>query len=150
MDILRYTIKEKSLKDLGYTFQKLYARNYKTYRKEFKNNRTIWLWVKDKRLEVDDWFDHTGNILQFYKDHINSPEFNRINPTGKASEYAKIRLNTKTGEIIHFNYEEYYEVLMSNLDIFDDYDKKYEDFREIVFYKPFMPTLLAEIDFLTK
>ncbi len=148
---LKFTIDIKKLKGLGYTFQKLYARNYKTYRKDIgKGGRTIWLWVLERRIEIDDWFSDTGAILEFYKKNRNHPEFDRLNKAGEKWNYYKIRLCNSTGEIIEYDNKEYYQELSSKDDkSIEKYFEKYKDYREIVFYKPTMEFLLKEIEVLT-
>lgn len=91
MNILTYKIKESKLKGMGYTFQKLYARNYKTYRKIVGDN-TLWLWSKGKTIELDDLYHLTGEVINFVKENINNYFY-------QEKEYIKISINTSTNEI---------------------------------------------------
>lgn len=51
--MLKFTGKFRDLKPAGYTFQKLYARNYRSYRKEVSPAETIWIW------------QHNGGYVEF-------------------------------------------------------------------------------------
>ena len=58
----------KQLIPMGYTFQKLYAANYKCYHKgnpDFK----IWIWVKNKDIEVDWWYGYEQLLIEAIRDN---------------------------------------------------------------------------------
>ena len=62
MSSIVYLGKLKDLIPKGWIFQKLYARNYRTYRKEFIGD-TLWLWQKDRNLEINDFYSHSAWLL---------------------------------------------------------------------------------------
>jgi len=71
MEFFRYTGDVKKLKSLGYTFQKLYARNYISYHKDeifmFKTNKMI--------LEIGNLDPQYQSLaIQFILDHKDEPE----------------------------------------------------------------------------
>jgi hypothetical protein len=71
MILYRYTGDIKKLKPNGWTFQKLYARNYKSYRKN-----GIWMFVISKmRLEIDNIkTSDQGKVVKFILDNMNQPD----------------------------------------------------------------------------
>lgn len=57
----------KKLKDIGYKFQKLYAKNYKTYSKE-----KIIMYVVDKMaIEINNMDEHTNVLIKYILDNKN-------------------------------------------------------------------------------
>jgi len=60
---MRFTGKFNKLCALGYTFQKLYANNYRCYHKKLDGHH-IWVWQKGKEIEVDDWYHITEAIIK--------------------------------------------------------------------------------------
>lgn len=66
MKYIKFTGKYKDLKAMGYTFQKLYARNYRCYHKSIAeySSQTIWIWQKDNRVEIMDLYDLSYLVLQ--------------------------------------------------------------------------------------
>jgi len=112
--MLLYTIKERHFKGLGFVFQKLYASNYKSYRKKI-GPYTIWCWVAGKTIEINDWGMYTDNVLSFYKDnkHTTPPNWN-------------IQLNTENGEVRFTDILEYYEQLhLNNMAYFAEWQQIY-------------------------
>lgn len=51
---IKYIGDFKDLIPKDWIFQKLYARNYRTYRKEFIED-TIWIWQKQRVIEINDF-----------------------------------------------------------------------------------------------
>jgi hypothetical protein len=88
---MKYTIKEREFKGLGYTFQKLYARDYKCYWKSF-DGISIWCWVKGKEIQVSDWYEHTEMIINFLRETKGKED----------SPYFKFLLNRDTKEVFSF------------------------------------------------
>lgn len=71
MSSIVYLGKFKDLIPKGFIFQKLYARNYRSYRKEFKGVNTLWIWQKGKNVEINDFGIHSAWFL----DKIISSEY---------------------------------------------------------------------------
>lgn len=63
MNSIVYLGRFKDLIPKGFIFQKLYAKNYRTYRKEFKNDNTLWIWQKDRNVEINDFYSHSAWFL---------------------------------------------------------------------------------------
>lgn len=145
---LKYTLSDKELKNRGYTFQKLYAANYITHRKDIPDETgyTVWCWSKGKNIEVEDWYDSTGNILKFFKDNYDEwKEFNDKLP--RPSEYMKLRKHKKTHDIISIDLKEYYSSMVSNTKQ-DEYLEKYKDYSKITLYVEDTFKLIEEIEIL--
>lgn len=148
MKELHYTIKEGELKSMGYTFQKLYAANYITYRKKI-GDYAIWLWSKGKTVEIDDWHQHTINILNFYKENLQSyTESESKMP--KPSEYMVLKIKEDDSTVILKDKREYYDIIGKSDAEQNAYFKKYENYREVVIYMPNFQAILDEIEILTK
>jgi len=99
---MKYTIKEREFKLIGFEFLKLYANNYKCYHKEI-NYFDIWCWVKGKDVEIDDWYGLTGTIVDFFNTNLDNP---RVLKHHKADKFFKtdchwmvFYIDRKTGEI---------------------------------------------------
>lgn len=73
---MKFTGKFKDLSRKGFVFQKLYARNFKSYRKR-SENYCIWIWVRDREIEVDDWYNCTEGVLA----ELRKVEWNSIEPS---------------------------------------------------------------------
>lgn len=95
---------------------------------------TIWLWVMDSLLEIDDWHQHTGAIVEFYKT-------NRLKLSG---EHTRIFVKNDTSEIVIQNIE----MKMQEFKDYDGYAKRWEDWRSIFLSFKQMDELLTEIEFL--
>jgi hypothetical protein len=53
---------------LGFTFQKLYASNYRCYHTNFlKEENTLWIWQKGREVCINDWHEFTVPILEYLK-----------------------------------------------------------------------------------
>jgi len=148
-NILCYTIPNSELKKRGYTFQKLYANNYVTYRKKIQEHGyTVWCWSKGKTIEVDDWHDFTGGIIKFFKDNYDSWKIEN-EKLPRPSEYMVLYLNRNDGDILLKDKKEYY-LSMKDDATFDAYLKKYENYSEVVLPLDITFELIEEINFLTK
>lgn len=157
MDYLQYKTKEVDLKNMGYTYQELYARNYKTYRKKI-NDYTLWLWAKGKRLEVDDWFHHTGKIIEFFKNNLgansNLPKMKNAkkrNPETAVVEYMTLHVHKKENTVQFYDDDGYMTALLSkSFEVdFPKFEEKYKDYRKIVIHIPTFMDVLKEVDILT-
>jgi hypothetical protein len=153
---LNFTTRVKDLKSIGYKYQELYARNYKTYRKEIAGF-TFWLWVKGKTIEINDWYSYTANIIKFYKENIEQWKIDNSKLPRPRSHF-KLYANHNTGEIKEFDYNEYYNAIKlldenrkdGEKDGYDEYLDKYKNWREIVLHIESFEEVLKEIEFLTK
>lgn len=58
--LIKFTGKFKDLKSMGFTFHKLFARNYKVYEK-----KKVWIWVhRGGYVEIQDFYGLSGYILK--------------------------------------------------------------------------------------
>ena len=157
---LHYTVDIKELKPRGYTFQKLYAAEYKTYRKKI-NNYTIWLWVKGKGIEIDDWYSLTGPIINFIKEHYDEWKIEN-DKLPKPREVITLHIEQDTGEIKFKDYKEYYTAMVGDGSFWksenknkgippelEAYYKKYDRWREYNIHYETFKDVLVEIDYLT-
>ncbi len=134
---MKFTIEITELKKRGYTFQKLYASNYKSYRKKIGDYK-IWLWVIERELEIDDWHQHTDNIIKFFKKHDKKRAI--LIGMGK---YMQLKVNRKTSEVLlkepdaleYTNYEAYI--------------KKWEDWTNVVIHIESFREVVKEVNILT-
>lgn len=145
---LHFTVNVKELKNRGYTFQKLYAAEYKTYRKKI-NDYTIWLWVKGKEIEIEDWFSLTGPIIDFIKKHYDEWKVEN-DKLPSPSEVITLHIERDTGEIKFKDYDEYYKAMFGDDVESDIYRKKYDRWREYDIHYETFKDVLTEIDWLTK
>ena len=73
---MKFTGKFTDLIPKGFIFQKLYARNFKSYRKQLEDHR-IWIWVRGREIEVDDWYNCTGGVIA----ELRKVEWGNIEPS---------------------------------------------------------------------
>ena len=65
---LKFTGEFKSLKKQGYEHLKLFANNYKVYRKKLKKSFDIWVWVaQGGYIEINDLYSNTKNFIEAVK-----------------------------------------------------------------------------------
>lgn len=91
---LQFTGDFNKLKDDGYEFMKLYANNYKVYKKQIPRSFSIWVWVANGGyIEIDDIYSNTKAVVEAMRsiNWDNDPEV-------KTSEmfkerYVRIRFN---------------------------------------------------------
>jgi hypothetical protein len=140
---LRYSIPQRELKYLGYKM--LHKRD--GYILEIEQwVCTIWIWLAGKTIHVNDWYDRTYDVIEFYKANRDNEKF--IN-----DEYLPIIFDYVTGEfIINTKYEELDEVMkkiFGRRKAMDELLKKYEKFkgcREVYLKKANMDKLIIEIE----
>jgi len=98
--LIKFTGDFKDLKPMGFTFHKLYARNYKVYEKS-----KVWIWVAHGGyVEIDDFFSLSGYIVKaiwdgtfpVYEEDVN---YNNILFFKKGDRKACM-IDQKTGGII--------------------------------------------------
>lgn len=138
---MKFTIETKQLKERGYIFQKLFARNYKTYRKAIKEY-TIWLWVLEHSIEIKDWHEHTEAVLNFFKNNIEENQ-RRLEGTTYSKDYMRLRLNRKTGEVIFKDFE------MLQFEDTEAYDTKWTDWEDIILGINTFQEVVKEVNILT-
>lgn len=64
---IKFIGKFKDLKPMGYTFQRLYANDYNTWRKSVDPEGygdTIWVWQKGKAVELNDLYGYSYLIME--------------------------------------------------------------------------------------
>lgn len=131
---IKFIGKFKDLKPMGFTFHKLYARNYKVYEK-----KKIWIWVAHGGyVEIQDFYSLSGYILKAIWDGT-FPVYERdIVRNGKLA-WASIKkgdrkpcmINRITGEIIELR--KFYKLhadehLVYNYDLWRDLSISNETF----------------------
>ena len=146
---MKFTAPIKELKPRGYTFQKLYAADYVTYRKEFGKHGSykIWLWKKGRQLEINDWYGSTGDVIECYKNNIEQWKIDNSKLSVPMSGMS-LNLNNKTGEVTLRDMEEYLKMFMSK-------DEKivkewYDTYREVIIHIDLFEEVLKEVEYLTK
>tara|TARA_R110000765_G_scaffold28525_7_gene68729 strand:- start:2060 stop:2548 length:489 start_codon:yes stop_codon:yes gene_type:complete len=115
---IKYTGKWNELKPSGWTFQKLFARNYISYRKEFDDGEfTLWIWKHlGGYVEIEDLFSSkTAYLIQailndtltpsergnyevmFFNDYKNKDTYARIAPDAVEPDYFDYNTDIKEG-----------------------------------------------------
>jgi len=118
--------KFKDLKPMGFTFHKLYARNYKVYEKN-----KVWIFVSRREIEVKDLYEKSAYIIKLILDNqypvykedtmfgnTNQIYFHKGEPkscifeysTGKVMAYKKFL--KKHGGYIEIDYKKYRELII--------------------------------------
>ena len=121
----------KQLIPMGFTFHKLFARNYKVYEKS-----KVWIWVAHGGyVEIDDFYNLSGYIVKaiwedtfpvYEKDIHYGEKLSWMDR--KKGDKKPCMINRKTGEII-----ERREFTKKHCDENGEYD--YDLFREVSIYK---------------
>lgn len=94
---MRYLIKERNFKRLGFSFEKLHAANYRAYRKVVDGFHIL-CWVKGKEIQVDGTHGFVNEVFNFFKANINSPY---VQGREGNEAFMCLLINTKTGDIVH-------------------------------------------------
>jgi hypothetical protein len=142
--MLNYTIKESKFKDLGYTFSKAYAANYKVYTKKLPDSVDFMsCWVKGKIIEHSQWLDYTEKVINFFDK--NYEEWTIANNKLPKPRRAMIAyLDRNTGEILLKDFKEYFGSMTSDKE-FDAYCDKYKKYNEIYLFPEIMKITKEEI-----
>lgn len=148
--ILTYTVDVKEFKERGYAFQKLYARNYKSYNKKI-NGWDIWVFQKGKELYIKDWFETTAATIEFWKanvEQIRKDNVNRPTMSGSPYNYMPCEIHEVTNEI-RLRGKEYYTWLIEQG---ERTDGKYEEYpwSERILTTESFQAVVDEIEYLTK
>lgn len=98
--LAKYTGRYKDLMPAGYKFQKLYARNYRTYRFQCSINDSIWIFQKGNDIEILDFYAKSGFLVQsFVKNRDRLSELYE-------DDFLRVRMDTKTGKLRHYDLAE--------------------------------------------
>lgn len=130
--------KFKDLIPMGYSFHKLYARNYRVYSKN-----QIWIWVAGKTVEIKDL--SIANSFKIAKLIIDNkyPVYDEYTNYGpilfKKGEPKCVILDTKTGEVVirhdfmkahnyqyDYDFDRYRELIL-HMDIFDTINELFKN-----------------------
>lgn len=65
MKVLKFVGNYGDLKKHGFTFQKLYARNYMQWSKKVKGDHCISVWKKGAEVEIDDLYNLSGIVAEY-------------------------------------------------------------------------------------
>lgn len=143
MEILKLTADVNLLKERGYTFQKLFASNYKTYRKKIRDY-TIWVWVKNSGVEIEDWYENTTAIVKFFKENYDK-SIKENSQLPRPRSCMLLQLNRRTNELRERDMKKYFQQLVSQ-----KFDEDEDDWREInLTYDGFLE-VVKEYEFLTQ
>jgi len=80
----------------GYIFQKLYASDYPVYHKKIES-WTLWCWLDNGEIEINDWYDNTLLITDFYIENRDKMKQSKM---FKDYQYIDFLLFLKTKEIV--------------------------------------------------
>jgi len=104
---IKFTGDFKKLIPMGFQFQKLYASNYRCY-----HNYEIvgllqpfWIWVKERRFEIDDWYEFAVPILEFCQTHTMIPRILKTNVGDITIDTFTLLCNKQTSEVREKVYE---------------------------------------------
>jgi hypothetical protein len=75
------------MKPNGYRHARLYGHNYRVYIKEI-GSYTVRCWVKDRSLEIEDWYGYTENVVEWYIENRKT-----------SRDYEVLALNIETGSV---------------------------------------------------
>jgi hypothetical protein len=117
---------------------------YETFCKKIGHHGeyTILLWVAQASIEINDWFNATGAVIEMCKPHLDNPE--KINKTlgfkggMMAEEYLHLSYHKQTEKVVFRNKGDEYE---------DGYSKEW---RTITIYIPYFKQVVKEIEAITK
>jgi hypothetical protein len=102
MKRLKYTGVFGDLLKMGYKFQKLFARNYRCYSDNHRSPRpeyVFWLWVKERRFEIEDWHGFEVPIIEYCQTHSLIPRAVKHGKYTSLIDYYTLLCNRKTIEV---------------------------------------------------
>jgi len=112
---IRFIGNFKDLKPMGYTFQRLYARDYNTYRKSIDPegySDSIWIWQAGRMVECNDLHQYSYLIIQ---ELIQKNRKGFRHPISKMFPYpdtrSKFILDAELGELLDWSPELSYDYL---------------------------------------
>jgi len=150
MEELHYKVSVQELRERGYTFQKLFARNYKCYWKDLEATHSIWCWVAGKTIEIKDLYCRSKLVLDYFLRHKDNESMWFKGAMFPDYKYLHTRFNRKTGEII--TREEIIEKVKPKTyeEMFNAVHKPVKDWEELVFHYDIWLGIADEVKFLTK
>lgn len=98
---IKFTGDFKKLIPMGFQFQKLYASNYRCYHNYEIGGveHPFWIWVKERRFEIDDWHGLEVPVLEYCQTHTLIPRTLQT-PVGSITITTfKLICNRKTHEV---------------------------------------------------
>ena len=131
--LLKFTRPVKELKDLGFTFHKMFASNYKAYNLDLITDETysVWLYVKGHDVEFGGFFSQTALVMDTVKSEIEKgnlhndrsflKQFNPNFTEDDISYTVKFWINRETSLIT--SYEDYHKNQMKIFERFHQIDK---------------------------
>jgi len=155
---MNFTIDPKQLIPRGYTFQKLYARNYKCYHRKLASGHRLWLWMKGRNIEINDWYDQSENLIKFFIQNQDCPLFDEIGWQGNPKNYIKVQMNPEDGFVQLYDDKEYFQVFEKSRNLpksrkgeaWSVWTEKYGDWHnEIIMHRDSMTELINEVNYLT-
>ena len=100
---MKFTGQFNQLKHKGFKFLKMYGRNHICYLKRIKPTTVldgneyggvaIWVWKKGRDIEIDDYYDATSNIVEFFKKNLSYWEWKKVDRDSPKSLYKLATLN---------------------------------------------------------
>ena len=115
----KFTGRYGDLVPSGYIFQKLFARNYKNYRREFGTCKEwLHIWQKGNDIEIMDFYSKSGWLIQkIVKNRDKIPSLIEHNSFS-------IRMNTKNGKIYLLDHAERRFIWKIERRLYEREDKK--------------------------
>lgn len=147
---IHYKVSVQELRERGYTFQKLHARNYKCYWKEIHPGYTIWCWVSGKEVEIKDFYCMSKTVLDYFLKHKDNGSMWGKGVMFPDLKYLPARLNRETGEIL--TRDEILKIVKPKT-YEEELNCEYHtnrDWQELVFHFDTWVMIADEIKFLTK
>jgi len=123
MKLFKFHGKFRECIPAGYTFSKLYARNYRCYWKNVKYGDHIWIWQQlGGYCEINDFYSHSGLIFE----KILRGEWTE-------DYYALDKLNNVLVPFVREEHDTMTMHLRKTLGFGDDYDAHCERWRRVAF-----------------
>ena len=145
---MKYNIRDKDLKKLGYKYQLELPLRRKTYTKKI-GAYFITLYVAGSEIVIDDWGTNIRNMLTFFSQNRNDPKFDEcILGTNRPKGYVRIQKNIFSGQVQFYDMAFYNECVTNGNR--EAWNERYGAFREFILYKKDMDSLLIEIENLLR
>jgi len=93
---LKINVDNSYFENNDYIFQKLYAAQYPVYHKKL-TEYTLWCWVDNGDIEINDWYNNSLLITEFY---IKNRDKMKQSKMFKDYKYLDCMLFLKTNEIV--------------------------------------------------
>lgn len=138
---MKWNISVAEARKLGYQF--VNSMNGKCYYKEVspKCKRTIWLYERGKRIEIDTWQQSTDKILEFYKANMDKTDGN--------NQYGiKVQVNELTEDVQLYDYDMFYRAIKTS--DWDEWNEKYSEYSEYYLSHESMKLTFKELEAIAK